>query len=546
MKNILQKTAGFLIPLLLALCLAGQASACSLFYFGGDLTDDGANLFFRGEDQDGADENKLYLVTPAGTNKVGDHYRGCFGFTWVFTHDNYRYLSRRDDNLVKNCPDCGGTHDHRPFEEAGTNEYGVTITATQELSPTDEILAVDPFVHTGIHEAEIATVILSEAATAREGVELLKRIVETDGIWEEGFGIMICDQKEQWYVEVCTGHEFLAVLLPRSVAFFEANVSVLGLLDLDDTEHIIASDDLIAVAQRAGTFVGDAEKNIIDYRLSYNNYHASAFEILWSWNVAVRMAIVLNELEGTDRWNPQNVLDENDFVMSNIAPDGSIVPLYNQLKLKEKISVSSLFEMMKQFPLGYWENEEAHLYRFYPEADVTMGTVEWSAMGSNAHNVFIPGYPVLMTDTWSGYKLGLQPVTVTEEKPDSGDYYEMDGVYYIINTLTDRSGEYHVYPEGWDHSYRSTFIALANALDFLQGEAEKEAYADRCLEELQQKFIAAFPGLTARLAAEPDLQAREEIMTREHMQMSEEAQNLALKLYRHLVYGEPVNHSDLK
>ena len=321
---------------------------------------------------------------------------------------------------------------------------------------------------------------------------------------------------------------------------FEANVSVLGLLDLDDTEHIIASDDLIAVAQRAGTFVGDAEKNIIDYRLSYNDYHASAFEILWTWNVAARMAIVLNELEGTDRWTPENVLDENDFVMTNIAPDGSIVPLYNQLKLKEKVSVSSLFQLMHILPLGYWENEEAHLYRFYPEADVTMGTVEWSAMGNNAHNVFIPGYPMLMTDTWSGYKVGLPSVEITEEEPDLGEYYEMAGIYYNINSLKDRSGEYHVYPEGWDQSYRSTFIALANALEFLPGEEEKESFADRCLAELQQKYIAAFPGLTARLAAQSDLQAREEIMTREHMQMSEEAHSLALKLYRYLVYGEPV------
>ncbi len=100
-KTPLQSNYKYLIPLLLVLCLAGQASACSLFYSGGDFTDDGANLFFRGEDQDGADENKLYLVTPAGTNKAGDHYQGCFGFTWVFTHDNYRYLSRRDDNLEK-------------------------------------------------------------------------------------------------------------------------------------------------------------------------------------------------------------------------------------------------------------------------------------------------------------------------------------------------------------------------------------------------------------------------------------------------------------
>ena len=131
-------------------------------------------------------------------------------------------------------------------------------------------------------------------------------------------------------------------------------------------------------------------------------------------------------------------------------------------------------------------------------------------------------------------------MTITEKKPNSGDYYEMDGVHYVINTLTDRSGVYHVYPVGWDHSYRGTFIALANALVFLQGEEEKESFAGRCLAELQQKFINGFPDLAARLAAEPDLQAREEIMTREHIQMSEEAQALALKLYRYLVYGEPM------
>ena len=287
----MRKAAAGFISLALAVCLIGNASACSLFYFGGEYTDDGANLFMRGEDQDGADENKLYLITPAGRYRAGEQYTGCFGFTWTFTHDNYRYISRRDDNLQGVCPNCGGNHDHQPFEDAGTNEYGVTVTATQGLSPNEDILAADPFVHTGIHEADMATILLSEAATAREGVEMLKGIVENDGVWEEGFGIMICDQTEQWYAEVCTGHEFLAVLLPPTVAFFEANVSVLDFLELDDKEHIIASDDLISRAQQAGTFVGDAEKNIIDYRLSYNDYHAGAFGMLWSWNVAARIAL---------------------------------------------------------------------------------------------------------------------------------------------------------------------------------------------------------------------------------------------------------------
>ena len=47
---------------------------------------------------------------------------------------------------------------------------------------------------------------------------------------------------------------------------------MLGLLDLDDTEHIVASGGLIDLARRAGTFVGDAEKNIIDYRRSFNDH----------------------------------------------------------------------------------------------------------------------------------------------------------------------------------------------------------------------------------------------------------------------------------
>ena len=85
----------FLVPFILAICLFSQASACSLFFFGGDYTDDGASLFVRIEDGDLNDENKLYLVSPAGKHKEGEEYRGCFGYSWTFTHDSYRYVSWR-------------------------------------------------------------------------------------------------------------------------------------------------------------------------------------------------------------------------------------------------------------------------------------------------------------------------------------------------------------------------------------------------------------------------------------------------------------------
>ncbi len=67
------------------------ALACSLLWVGGEYTDDGAGLFVRVEDGDLDDEVKYYMVSPAGNRKAGEEYVGCYGFTWTFTHDSYRY-----------------------------------------------------------------------------------------------------------------------------------------------------------------------------------------------------------------------------------------------------------------------------------------------------------------------------------------------------------------------------------------------------------------------------------------------------------------------
>ena len=148
----------------------------------------------------------------------------------------------------------------------------MTVSATNSLNANKKIKKVDPFIDGGIEESEMATVLLSEASSAREGVELLTSIYDSVGAGYEGAGVMICDQNEQWYVENLSGHEYIAVLLPADVAFMQFNVSVLGRIDLDDTDHVIASDHLFDVAKKAGTFVGDEEENVIDYRASFNDY----------------------------------------------------------------------------------------------------------------------------------------------------------------------------------------------------------------------------------------------------------------------------------
>ena len=55
---------------------------------------------------------------------------------------------------------------------------------------------------------------------------------------------------------------------------------------------------------------------------------------------------------------------------------------------------------------------------------------------------------------------------------------------------------------------------------------------------MQKNFVIRFAELTDRLRAEKDPAVRQKMATEASSQMAEEAQNLALALYRHIVYGE--------
>ncbi len=272
MKALVKKTLMLMLALIAAVSIAmGNASACTSIFVGSALTEDGSTLIARIEDIYYS-VDKLFYVSEAGAHAKGDVYYGCSGFKYTFIHDSYSYTAFRDDNgsgVNGVCPDCGSTDKkHVPFEEAGTNEMGLTVTATETLYANPGVAKIDPLVDKGIAESEITTILLSECATAREAVKLLLSIYDTAGT-SEANGLFIADQNEVWYIESVTGHQYIALLLPDDIVFIEPNMSVIGEIDLDDTENVIASAGLIKTAVDAGTFIGDKKANVINYHASY-------------------------------------------------------------------------------------------------------------------------------------------------------------------------------------------------------------------------------------------------------------------------------------
>lgn len=471
------------------------ASACTTLYVGGNLVEEGTPFVARTEDY-GADMNKLWMIAEAGKWKAGDTYVSCSAYgalEWTFTHDSYRFTHFTNDVFYDTCPECGkqvntGNPEdfHYSYTEFGTNEKGVSVSATETISGNDAVLAVDPLVKTGekgggIEETDIPTIILAEAASAREGVELLCEIYDTYGAFFES-GLFICDQNEVWYIENCTGTQYLAVKLNDDMIFMEPNISILGEIDLDDTENVIASDRLIAVAQQAGTFQGSEAENIINFKASYaDNSSGNA-----------RMPDGLKFLNpkkygevDSDYLNANNKI----FTISNVK-DGGIVPLYTNIEADRVLDKNDIFDFYKLSSVGKESNQEIEIFQLFADRPLETGTVGWVGVGNMSYNVFVPYYPMLLTDQYEGYQVSTPVVTKTSEKPDR------------FCTWTTRSGgQYVVYPENWRDSYYFTFEGLGGYIKYAQqitgqpvSEADKQYVLDQ-LDALQQQLNGEFAAM---------------------------------------------------
>lgn len=473
-----KKFSILLAAILLAASFPPEALACTAIYAGSELTKDGSTIFARLEEYY-TDEGwpKLFDVIPEGAHRSGEVYTGCYGFTWTFTHDSYGYTAFCDNNSQGICPDCEGTHVHTPYQAAGTNSRGVSVTATETLMEKEAVAAVDPFnTESGIEEAEIPTILLSEASSAREAMLLLTSIYASTGAYGAG-SVIVADSDEIWYIENLSGTQYLAVRLNASLLFVCPNISVIGLVDVHDQENVVASDGLIETAIKAGTFVGNAEAGLIDYAASFDD----ASDLCY-----LRLAAGLNYLYGEAVY-PEDLtcsgIDGSAFRISNVDSEGRTVAPYTNIRLKGKLDVRDVMAFYQQEPISRHRSLETHIFQI---SDGTAhGTVEWVSMADNRTSVFVPYYPMETAEVFAAFHADTVTPEPVDEKPAEGLYYGMS------------NGTWALYPEGWRDSWYWVFFRL----EHIAWDDEEASVSVRQRMDALQDLICS-SGETGNAAAE--------------------------------------------
>ena len=381
-----KKFFSWAIPALMLLTLFPfqAVSACTGFIIGKDLTTDGSTLYGRTEDLE-PNHNKNFVVRERKYNKAGDKFVDeTNGFSFDLPAVSYKYTA---------VPDV--TPEQGVFDEAGFNEEGVSISATVSASANDNIQKVDPYVKDGIAESALTSVVLPHVKTAKEGVELLAKIVREKGA-AEGNIVTIADKTGVWYMEILSGHQYAAIKFPDDKYAVFPNTFFLGTVDKNDIENTILSADLEKIAQDAGTYkeingsfhvaqsynppLAEADRSRVWSGIKALDPNADVqyddeyFELMHSTSdkLSLRDAMNLqrNRLEGTD-FKPQDQMEL----------DGKGIP--------DKTKADPVYK----YPISNPNVMEAHIFQLKDNLPAsTGGGILWLAMGSPRNAPYLPYY----------------------------------------------------------------------------------------------------------------------------------------------------------
>ena len=453
MKKLLFKVM-FLV--MLASMLPVQvAQACSGFIVGKGLTSDGSVLYGRTEDYpyppDGGRHNQNYVVVPAKTYKEGDKIQDeSNGFTYPHLANEMKYTATYDS--------ARGDGSNGNFGAHGFNEAGVSMTATVSATPHDKILEADPLVKDGLPEASMIDLVLPRAKTAREGIEIVAKTLDEKGS-AEGNIIMVADKNELWYMEILSGHQYVAIKFPDDKYAVFANTYYLGHVDLNDTENVIASKGVEEVAKKADHYKTDQGGNFMiaqsygpDEYMERNRSRTYAGIKHMDGESPVTYKdkyydLLRTPTDPNKRYTVQDVIGEQRNRFENLPeflPD-------------DTVEVGKDYDTnVYKYALGNENVIDAHIYQIKSDLPSEFGGVLWLGLAQSRNTPYVPFYGNV-TDTYEAFKN-------RSEKYDGKSWYW--SVWHIDQMVMK-------YPDIFDKSIQDKWKAKED--EWIQEQAEKDA-----------------------------------------------------------------------
>ncbi len=355
------------------------------------------------------------------------------------------------------------------YGDAFVNTCGVAIycdgaSGTREQSPE--------LVQGGIGHF-LPQLLAEQAHSARDAVVLGGRLVEQYGYCDARI-VTIADQQEVWLLQLPGGHQWLAQRVPDDMVAVLPNYLISRDIDLQDTDHYLASPDLVAHAIQRGWY-DPAGGQPFDFRRSYGPPEINVSPLSTGRQQTGLFLLTGCEFPLDDM--PFAVRPSHSIGLGDVTACLRCTVSHGSTEQEARSLPGSFHRNIRtttpQRPISVWTTQESTVVQLHGEE----GTIAWRASGIPDELPYTPWYPLAMIASGIDYPDPYGCV--------NPDHLDLNSAYWV----------FRLFATAVDMDYMHRFPELENKLFPVE---QKAIAANR---SLQEKLTAGDKDITPDLLA---------------------------------------------
>lgn len=350
--------------------------ACTTVLVGKKASIDGSVMIARNDDTFLPITPQKFLVRPAFNRKDFVLKSNQNNFSAVLPEHGYRYQATPNVDVDK----------EGIYDESGFNEKNVAMSATESVYANERVLAFDPLVKDGIAEDTIQTLVLPFIDSAKQGVQYLGKLIEKYGS-AEGNGVIFADKNDIWYMEIVTGHHWVASRIPDDMYAVIANQVSQENIDLSDKNNYLVSTNI-------ENFVKD--NNLNPDRDQWNVRH-----IFGTSNEKDRHYNTPRVWFGQKYLNPEIEQDPESSNLPFLRHANRLISLedieyiegshYNETRF-DPLGSGEKVDKLRYRPISLNRTQQSHVLQIRNNVPDDLSTIMWISIGVPSFTPFIPFY----------------------------------------------------------------------------------------------------------------------------------------------------------
>lgn len=364
-----------------------EYSACTTILVGKKASVDGSTMIARNDDTFRPITPQKFIIHPEAKGEKGRKIK-----SWL---NKFEMDLPEDAQAVPAVPNVDYKN-RGYYDESGINQENVAMSCTESTYGNERALAYDPLVKDGLDEDCMQSVVLPYIHSARNGVEFLGKLIAKYGS-PAGNSVLFGDKDEIWYMEIVTGHHWVAQRIPDDAYAVAANRVSIEQVDFNDSDNFLWSEGI-------QEFVTEHHLNV-DYK-GWNFRH-----IFGTYTQQDRFYNTNRVWYGQKYFNPEIEQDPTDGDLPFVRRAAKkitrediefVLGSHYQNTPYDPFGKGTEEEKHRYRPIGLNRTQNAHILQIRNDVSKDKAAIMWLCIGGPTFTPFVPFF-ANMSDTDSSY-----------------------------------------------------------------------------------------------------------------------------------------------